>query len=181
MGTAYSTYSSMSDIKYLVVDNTTYSLYEKVLNGSDSEKVEAYNTLVEKILKQSNQDCVNSMTVNSWKFTFTPFGSAAVDSYSSIPHTSEGVYTLPVLFAAEDNLGNTSLITDFAIYYDPYGDRPVTEIGTPGEDKIVSGTIRIAGTAVDNVKVNEVYLQIDVNNDGKYNSTDISYLEMQQI
>ncbi len=177
MGTAYSTYSSMSDIKYLVVDNTTYSLYEKVLNGSDSEKVEAYNTLVEKILKQSNQDCVNSMTANSWKFTFTPFGSAAVDSYSSIPYTSEGVYTLPVLFAAEDNLGNTSLITDFAINYDPYGDRPVTEIGTPGEDKIVSGTIRIAGTAVDNVKVNEVYLQIDVNNDGKYNSTDISYLE----
>ena len=64
--------------------------------------------------------------------------------------------------------------------YNPFSDRPVTEILYPevlqGESVTLSGAMRISGSAADNESVSKVYIQIDVNNDGKFTDDDKTYL-----
>ena len=75
------------------------------------------------------------------------------------------IYTIPVLFRMEDNLGNVSVITAYSIKFNPNADWPTARIiyptssGTDSKTK-VGGTVRVSGSATDNNSVSAVYVQI---------------------
>lgn len=187
-GSAWSQMASeISGIQFRVVDNDTIENYKNLSSG-DAETVakakvaliaavEEMNDLSDETEKKAH---TNSGTNSNWKFSFTPFeiaeASSSDNNFSELDHDEEGVYTLPIMFLATDVLGNKTLVGDYAISYDPYADRPTTEILSPATGKILSGRIRVSGSAIDNEKVQEVYLQIDVNRDGKFTSADAKIL-----
>ncbi len=158
IGSSYSTYSTPEKIDYLVINNTikNESAYS---SGNDVQK--------KALFKKYAANNLNEGSASSWKFTLTPFDNTNASSYSSITHTDEGVYTLPVWFLAADDLGNETLISDYTIFYDPNADRPVAVVVYPTDGSSVSGSIRVSGTASDNYSVSAVYFQIDSTaNDG---------------
>jgi len=96
----------------------------------------------------------------------------------------KNIWKLPIFFLIEDKVGNKT-VESFVLNIDPDGDRPRTEITYPVEptfetdgttNDTLGGTIRIFGTAEDNVAVSSVQMQIDVNNDGYFNSGDSDLL-----
>ena len=132
-------------------------------------------------------DCENKgSSLRSWKFELNnlPTSDAELNAeengYTNITHTEQNIYTLPIYFYVEDELGNGKVI-DKTITYNPFGDRPKAEVTYPtgtSEDKAnVNGAIRVTGSASDNVSVKEVYIQLDVNNDGNFNNDDITILD----
>ncbi|MBP3562342.1 MAG: hypothetical protein J6J67_07575, partial [Treponema sp.] len=133
-------------------------------------------------------DCENKgSSLRSWKFELNNLPSsnaelnAEENGYKNIDHTEQKIYTLPIYFYVEDELGNGKVIKDKTIKYNPFGDRPKAEVTYPtgtSEDKAnVNGAIRVTGSASDNVSVKEVYIQLDVNNDGNFNNDDITILD----
>lgn len=133
-------------------------------------------------------DCENKgSSLRSWKFELNNLPSsdaelnAEENGYTNITHTEQNIYTLPIYFYVEDELGNGKVIKDKTITYNPFGDRPKAEInyptGTQTEKANVNGAIRVTGSASDNVSVKEVYIQLDVNNDGNFNNDDITILD----
>lgn len=133
-------------------------------------------------------DCENKgSSLRSWKFELNnlPTSDAELNAeengYTNITHTEQNIYTLPIYFYVEDELGNGKVIKDKTITYNPFGDRPKAEVTYPtgtSEDKAnVNGAIRVTGSASDNVSVKEVYIQLDVNNDGNFNNDDITILD----
>ena len=104
-----------------------------------------------------------------------------MDSYSYIPHStvdSTTIYKIPVYVYVEDSLGNVAL--EFVtMKYNPYGDRPLVELSStsPEDGDNLSGSIQITGSASDNVSVSAVYLQLDLNNDKKFDDDDITILK----
>lgn len=163
-GTTAKSYSEVESVKCMVVDNDSWNTYQ---NGSEEEKI----ALVE------SAEQTNTGNAQLWRFKFTPFATSEVENYSSLSHTTEGVYTLPVMFLATDELGNKTLVSDYTIFYDPYADRPSAEIVYPSNGTKLSGSIRLSGSATDNGSVREVYIQIDTNKDGKFDSTDVTNLK----
>lgn len=133
-------------------------------------------------------DCENKgSSLRSWKFELNNLPSsnaelnAEENGYKNIDHTEQKIYTLPIYFYVEDELGNGEVIKDKKITYNPFGDRPKAEITYP-IDTIdgppnVNGAIRVTGSASDNVSVKEVYIQLDVNKDGNFNNDDITILD----
>lgn len=133
-------------------------------------------------------DCENKgSSLRSWKFELNnlPTSDAELNAeengYTNITHTEQNIYTLPIYFYVEDELGNGKVIKDKTVTYNPFGDRPKAEVTYPtgtSEDKAnVNGAIRVTGSASDNVSVKEVYIQLDVNNDGNFNNDDITILD----
>ena len=133
-------------------------------------------------------DCENKgSSLRSWKFELNnlPSSDAELDAeengYTNITHTEQKIYTLPIYFYVEDELGNGKVIKDKTIKYNPFGDRPKAEVTYPtGTSEVkanVNGAIRVTGAASDNVSVKEVYIQLDVNNDGNFNNDDITILD----
>ncbi len=133
-------------------------------------------------------DCENKgSSLRSWKFELNnlPTSDAELNAeengYKNIDHTEQKIYTLPIYFYVEDELGNGEVIKENTIEYNPFGDRPKAEVTYPtgtSEDKAnVNGAIRVTGTANDNVSVKEVYIQLDVNKDGSFNNDDITILD----
>ncbi len=187
-GSAWSQMATeISGVQFRVVDNDTIDNYKKLSSGDAEtvakakaaliDAVEEMNDLLDETDKEAH---TNSGTNTNWKFKFTPFeiaeASSSDNNFSQLDHDEEGVYTLPIMFLATDVLGNKTLVGDYAIIYDPYADRPTTEILSLATGKILSGRIRVSGSAIDNEKVQEVYLQIDVNRDGKFTSEDAKIL-----
>ncbi len=127
-------------------------------------------------------DCENKgSSLRSWKFELNNLPSsdaelnAEENGYTNITHTEQNIYTLRIYFYVEDELGNGKVI-DKTITYNPFGDRPKAEVtyptGTQTEKANVNGAIRVTGSASDNVSVKEVYIQLDVNNDGEFTDAD---------
>jgi len=107
------------------------------------------------------------------------------------------VRKLTIVFYVEDSLGNCTCTpisesegkgTPITINYNPYGDRPESEISYPsgvytstnyveGYSNI-NGSIRVTGSASDNNSISEgkVFIQLDVNKDGKFDDTDKTLL-----
>lgn len=186
-GTANDEYSTVEDVRYLVLNDAHYSAYEKI--DEDSAK-----TAVKKAL------CVNSGSNNTWKFILDgktknsdtengytnaklPSTAEELYNYSEVPHEKD-IYTMTVYIYAKDALGNESF-TKKQISYNPYGDRPTAEVTFPtstkdSENKVtpanVNGAIRVTGSAQDNVSVKEVYIQLDVNKDGDFTDADKNIL-----
>lgn len=183
-GTANDSYSSIDDIRYLVLNNDYYND-----DGTPVSEIEA--KVKEAILKE-DYSCSNTGTNNTWKFkldgvpdgenksnALLPANDEQLEKYSKVPHTDSDIYTMTVYLYAKDSLGNESLkFHEFK--YNPFGDRPTAEItfpkGTAEEQANVNGSIRITGSAIDNVSVSKVYVQIDVNNDGIFDDTDKNLL-----
>ena len=181
-GTASDSLSTITNVKYLVLDNTYYSAYDtrKKNDGSD----------VKSALENSTTDFkeLNKGTNAGWKFALDNLpsgkitnGKSDLDSYSYIPHSTVGsttIYEIPVYVYVEDSLGNVAL--EFVtMKYNPYGDRPLVELSStsPKDGDNLSGSIQITGSASDNVSVSAVYLQLDLNNDKKFDDKDITILK----
>ena len=149
-GTAMDSYSPVSLVKYLVKDNSTPSEESQIIS-----------------LIKADDSQTNSGSENAWTFLFdgdlnihlpdTP--DKLLSDYSNFKNEGSDIYTLSVYLYAEDNLGNGGL-EEFKITYDPYEDRPKTEVLYPSNGDIVSGTVRVSGSAKDNTTVKAVYIQI---------------------
>lgn len=80
------------------------------------------------------------------------------------------LWTVPIYIRAEDKIGNATVLRNFALRYNPDGDKPTAEILLPEPNKTGSGdtysvagkNIRITGSAADNVNVESVFLQFAV-------------------
>ena len=170
-GTTNDDDSNIAIVKYLVLN-------DKYVTGDQTPDVEP----------KEFGDCENKgSSLRSWKFELNnlPTSDAELNAeengYTNITHTEQNIYTLPIYFYVEDELGNGKVIKDKTITYNPFGDRPKAEVTYPtgtSEDKAnVNGAIRVTGSASDNVSVKEVYIQLDVNNDGNFNNDDITILD----
>lgn len=80
------------------------------------------------------------------------------------------LWTVPIYLRVEDKIGNATVLRNFALRYNPDGDKPTAEILLPEPNKEGSGdtysvagkNIRITGSAADNVNVESVFLQFAV-------------------
>lgn len=177
--------------RYVVFDNDFYSK-ENTLK-SELDLKDLVNTTL------STQKFYNSGTAYNWSFVLDgnpkessedkvnaklPANETEVEKYSSVPHPDD-IYTMSVCIYSEDDLGNKSyLFDDFK--YNPFGDRPIANITYPmgeayGTGKVdVTGypnlcdMITVQGAARDNksMETGKVWLQIDMNNDGKFDEDD---------
>ena len=148
-GTAMDSYSPVSFVKYLVKNNSTPSEESQIIS-----------------LIKADDSQTNSGSENAWTFLFDgdlninlPDNPEKLSDYSNFKNNGSDIYTLSVYLYAEDNLGNGGL-KEFKITYDPYEDRPKTEVLYPSNADIVSGTVRVSGSAKDNTTVKAVYIQI---------------------
>ncbi len=118
----------------------------------------------------------SSDTYTQWKFAFDGGTNTAEDTthnptfetmcnsantaggyYMTV---SSGIYTIPVYFMIEDELGNVGFVGNYRLRYNPDADRPSSSILDPQTGATVGDRIRITGSAEDNVSVSAVYLQI---------------------
>jgi len=88
------------------------------------------------------------------------------------------IWEVPVLIRAEDSAGNyiEETPSDYVLKVDPSGDKPRATIVYPDPEntnRVMGGIIRIFGTAEDDDAVDSVYIQVDVNNDGVIDASDI--------
>jgi hypothetical protein len=108
----------------------------------------------------------------------TSIGSGVFASAESRDVDNDQIWEFPVLIRAEDNAGNIAVTTlgDYMIKLDPGGDRPRVTVYYPDPadpTKTLGGTIRVYGMATDDDAVDSVYMQIDVNNDGLFDTSDV--------
>ncbi len=78
---------------------------------------------------------------------------------------ADGVWKLPIYFRITDNVDNVTYKTDYYVRVNPDGDRPTAKIlypDTPIADggAVLGGSIRVFGTADDNVYVKSVHMQV---------------------
>ena len=181
--------------RYVVFDNNFYSKENTLKSESDLEN------LVDTTL--STQKFYNSGTEYNWSFVLDgkpkessedkvnaklPANEDEVATYSYVPHPND-IYTMKVCIYSEDDLGNKSyLFDDFK--YNPFGDRPIANITYPmgkayGTGKVdvtdypnLCDMITVQGAATDNksMETGKVWLQIDMNNDGRFGEDDITAL-----
>lgn len=120
-------------------------------------------------------------TLFNWQIDFT--GANKIDIYAvageATDGDSDGIWDLPILIRAEDNAGNvyTSTAGTYVLKVDPSGDKPKATIVYPDPaetNRTLGGIIRIFGTASDDDGVKAVYMQIDVDNDGDCDASDVA-------
>ncbi|OHE64457.1 MAG: hypothetical protein A2001_02225 [Treponema sp. GWC1_61_84] len=122
-------------------------------------------------------NAIASGSMLTWSIGFE--GSNKIDSYAIAGEALEndGLWDLPIVIRVEDNAGNVyvSTFSTYVIQVDPSGDKPGALVVYPDPDetnRVMGGKIRAFGTAEDDDGVASVWMQIDVNNDGLFNSAD---------
>ena len=139
----------------------------------------------------------NTILNGSWMFTFDgadtsgdkkKFTKEFAETYKT--KKENGIYTIPIYVKVEDVLGNFH-IEKHEIKYNPDADKPVTRFtypkksdcteGTEADGKYVTlgGLIRATGSASIpsmTTSVSSVYMQIDVDNDGDFDTVDYDAL-----
>ncbi len=105
---------------------------------------------------------------------------ANYSGYETDTTNHSGVYNIPVWFRLTDEVGNVGYdTTNGRIKYNPNTDRPSVLIGSPVHNLpennptyvIMGGkTARISGSADDDEGIGKVYLQFDMNGDGKWDT-----------
>lgn len=128
-------------------------------------------------------------SVLQWEFALDSSSNPSLEAYDSDTYYSsytDGIYTIPVYFKAKDALGNASILRT-SLKHNPDADKPVTTFTYPTEDDYdsgesyitLSGTIRLSG-AIEipsgTTTVDSVYLQIDYDNDGDFDTADSTSL-----
>lgn len=195
-GTAADEYSTVEKVNYLILND---SFYDE--NGVVADK--------ETILSEAKKAvCVNSNSATSWIFClngkegFNPKLPSSDEElsptesgktgYTKVPHDENDIYSMQLYIYTEDSLGNCDISEPVTLKYNPFGDRPVTEvvypesvfkneegIQTPAADLTnVNGSIRVTGSAIDNISIGsgKVFIQLDVNNDGEFTEADYTAL-----
>ncbi|MBO4857634.1 MAG: SUMF1/EgtB/PvdO family nonheme iron enzyme [Treponema sp.] len=81
---------------------------------------------------------------------------------------------------AVDSVGNISTACK-KVTVDPQGDRPSVTLTYPANNEYdeaptLGGAIRLSGTATDNEQAKYVWVQIDKDNDGTFDATDLAYM-----
>jgi hypothetical protein len=119
-------------------------------------------------------------------FTSTETGNAMnILTYANATYAASygasGLWKVPVYFKMTDELGNTATDTSHYIVADSEGGKPTAEIIYPaltagGENPTAGGTINVYGTATDDVAVVTVRVQLDVNGDRSYDSSDYTLI-----
>ena len=172
--------SGLASVKYLVPDVSQLAKSDAELAGDVS--VWGGNTLL----------------TNSWMFTFDGVDTSGdkrkfTKEFAETYKTSKvnGIYTIPIYVKVEDNLGNFH-IERHEIKYNPDADKPVTKFTYPKKSDCTEGTevsgkyvtlgglIRATGSASIpsmTTSVSSVYMQIDVDNDGDFDTVDYAALE----
>lgn len=86
------------------------------------------------------------------------------------------IYKLPVWFKIVDRAGNVGYVTGNHLRYNPDADKPRAAISYPAHNVsdgsfgyvVMGGTIRFSGSAEDDEGIQAVYLQFDMDGDGKF-------------
>lgn len=89
---------------------------------------------------------------------------------------TEDVYEVPIWFYVKDSAGNEAYIKDQYVLVDSESGKPKAWINSPADGTTTSGVVTIYGGAIDNVTVDKVCVQIDTNNDGKFDLEDKKYI-----
>lgn len=89
---------------------------------------------------------------------------------------TEDVYEVPIWFYVKDSAGNEAYIKDQYVLVDSESGKPKAWINSPADGTTTSGVVTIYGGAIDNVTVDKVCVQIDANNDGKFDLEDKKYI-----
>lgn len=149
------TSSGISSVKYLITELT--NVYDGSTLKSD-----------DKIINLSEWQDVNGTSYWNFSINVDDYVKKENDEWTSNFAFEKGndIFELPIFFLITDNVGNQHLETGYTLLLDPEGDKPVASITYPTDGAILGGQIRVFGTADDNINVTDVYMQIDVNNNG---------------
>lgn len=96
--------------------------------------------------------------------------------YNISEQGTENIYKVPMYFKATDSCGNEAIIKDQYVLVDSDGGKPKAWINSPENGATTSGLVTIYGGASDNVSVSKVCIQIDANNDGNFDESDINVM-----
>lgn len=170
--------TSAVSIKGLVQDSASYVerlMYSIPKNG----------------VADDSQDWKDVGTSTSWEIKFASGAADSTDSliyyvkaknganytYSIESFGTEGIFKLPVWFKVKDTTGNEDTIKDQYVLVDSEGGSPKAWINSPENGATTSGVVTIYGGAIDNISVAEVRVQIDANNDGKFDADDYTEIK----
>lgn len=137
-------------------------------------------------VEDNSQDWKDVGTSTSWEIKFASGAADSTDSliyyvkakngasytYSIESFGTEGIFKLPIWFKVKDTTGNEDTIKDQYVLVDSEGGSPKAWINSPENGATTSGVVTIYGGAIDNISVAEVRVQIDANNDGKFDADD---------
>lgn len=165
--------TSAVSIKGLVQDSASY--VERLMY-----------TIPKNGVADDSQDWKDVGTSTSWEIKFASGAADSTDSliyyvkaknganytYSIESFGTEGIFKLPVWFKVKDTTGNEDTIKDQYVLVDSEGGSPKAWINSPENGATTSGVVIIYGGAIDNISVAEVRVQIDANNDGKFDADD---------
>ena len=127
-------------------------------------------------------DLKEGSTAGLWSFVFSSIGdnggqltqyTEAYENDNSVYAISKNgyIYSIPFWFKLTDNLGNVS-VCQYEISYNPNANWPTAFVTTPKTGTILGTSADFAGTATDNNNVTAVYIQFDLNGNGKFDATD---------
>ena len=178
--------SGLKSIKWLIPlkGQTLDTLIADYAEGNDYD---SYIQSVETADSKYNWidfETYGNSTLSEWKLSFDGEEGRSVlkdfcDTAKYEISLSNYIYSIPMIFRLEDNLGNVRIVSNFVIQFNPNADWPVAKIiypttadGTDSQgNKLttkVGGTVRVTGSATDNISVSKVYVQISTtkNQDG---------------
>ena len=132
-------------------------------------------------------DLKEGSTAGLWSFVFSSIGdnggqltqyTEAYEKDTSAYAISKNgyIYSIPFWFKLTDNLGNVS-VRQYEISYNPNANWPTAFVTTPKTGTILGTNADFAGTATDNNNVTAVYIQFDLNGDGKFDAADKELFE----
>lgn len=170
--------TSAVSIKGLVQDSASY--VERLMY-----------TIPKNDVADDSQDWKDVGTSTSWEIKFASGAADSTDSliyyvkaknganytYSIESFGTEGIFKLPVWFKVKDTTGNEDTIKDQYVLVDSEGGSPKAWINSPENGATTSGVVTIYGGAIDNISVAEVRVQIDANNDGKFDADDYTEIK----
>lgn len=170
--------TSAVSIKGLVQDSASY--VERLMY-----------TIPKNGVADDSQDWKDVGTSTSWEIKFASGAADSTDSliyyvkaknganytYSIESFGTEGIFKLPVWFKVKDTTGNEDTIKDQYVLVDSEGGSPKAWINSPENGATTSGVVTIYGGAIDNISVAEVRVQIDANNDGKFDEDDYTEIK----
>lgn len=170
--------TSAVSIKGLVQDSASY--VERLMY-----------TIPKNGVADDSQDWKDVGTSTSWEIKFASGAADSTDSliyyvkaknganytYSIESFGTEGIFKLPVWFKVKDTTGNEDTIKDQYVLVDSEGGSPKAWINSPENGATTSGIVTIYGGAIDNISVAEVRVQIDANNDGKFDADDYTEIK----
>lgn len=166
------------------------SLKGTVLDNASSIERLMY-TIPKKGVEDEAQEWKDVGTASSWEIKFASGAPDSTDSlvyyvtaknggdfaYQITASGTENIYKVPIWFKAKDSAGNIGIIKDQYVFADSEGGKPKAWINSPEEGATTSGVVTIYGGAIDNVSVSKVCVQIDANNDGKFDESDFNYIK----